>query len=54
MKTRMFSAAVVRTCFLAGCPTLTPITVDRDSFDFKGNVPPTVFSRDALSENLAN
>lgn len=38
---------------LSGCAAPT-VTVDRDSFQFKGDVPPMVFSRDAFSGNLAN
>lgn len=38
---------------LSGCAVPT-ITVDRDSFQFKGDVAPMVLSRDAFSGNLAN
>ena len=38
---------------LSGCAAPT-VTVERDSFQFKGDVPPMVFSRDAFSGNLAN
>lgn len=38
---------------LSGCAAPT-ITVDRDSFQFKGDVAPMVLSRDAFSGNLAN
>ena len=38
---------------LSGCAVPT-ITVDRDSFQFKGDVTPMVLSRDAFSGNLAN
>lgn len=38
---------------LSGCAAST-ITVDRDRFQFKGDVPPMVLSRDAFSLNLDN